>query len=495
MSLRDLVPEIVVYVQENAGRVEYASRLNKVDAGQLLPEIEIALKREYSTKTVSKMIGRIPCINLLTRIVDKKSKIYGEPVTRFSDNERDTELVEFYKKKMNLDAKMGWSNRLYNLHEHCAVEPYLDRKGKPSLRALSPNQFLMYSTDDTDPTSPTVFIKFMGDAERVRQEEHVDSNGVYTDASEDAKVDVLYLYTDNEFMVVDSEGEIRDDLTPEGSESGINPLGMLPVIYINQSNDRLLPLPNTDILNNTTLIPMLLGDLNFAVKYLSHSLFIAKDLKLNDDIEVNPDAIIQVETVPDATDGSFEVVTPKIDIDAVLRLVQTILATWLESLGIRPGSMGNATGSSRTSALSKMVDESDTVAIRNDQVNKFSDIEKELFQLIKAYHESVWRRSPGFEETKSFSKDFELGIMFPEQKIFSSEKEKIEKAEMMKGAGLATPRQAVRSIYPSMTEAELDKYMEELDEFTRKQIQIDNAEQAKEDKEPKESEPPRSGDS
>lgn len=491
MTLRDKVQEIVLYVQENSGRVEYASRLNKVDAGQLLPEIELALLKEYSVDTVNKMIGRIPCINLLTRIVDKKSKIYDAPVTRFSDSERDTEIVEFYKKCMDLDSKMGWANRLYNLHEHTAIEPYLDRNGKPALRALGPHQFLMYSDDDTDPTNPTVFIKFMGDAERVQKEENVDSNGRYTDASEDAKVDVLYLYTDTEFLIVDSEGEIRDDLAPMDAKPGENPLGMLPVVYINQSNDRLLPLPNTDTLNNTTLVPMLLGDLNFAVKYLSHSLFISKDIKLPDDMVLNPDAIIELHSAEgdDGVQGSFEVVTPKIDIDAVIRLVQTIVATWLESLGIRPGTMGHSTGSSRTSALAKMVDEADTISIRNHQVNKFAEVEKRLFQLISVLHD-IWRRDSGFAETRSFSKDFELSIMFPEQKIFSSEKEKIEKATMLTGAGLASPRQAIRLIFPNMTEMELDKYVKELDEY-KQQVQLAAQEQAEEDQE--QGEPGQSG--
>jgi len=277
----------------------------------------------------------------MPRVANKKSKIYDEPVTRFAEADRDTDIIAFYKKSMTLDSKMGWANRLYNLHEHCAVEPYLDRNGKPALRSLGPNQFLMYSDDDTDPTNPTVYIKFMGDAERIQTEEHIDSDGVYHPASEDARVDVLYLYTDTEFLIVDSDGEVRDDLAPTDAKPGVNPLGMLPVIYINQSNDRLLPLPNTDTLNNTTLIPMLLGDLNFAVKYLSHSLFISKDIKLPEDMVLNPDAVIELHSSnnDDGTQGSFDVVTPKIDIDAVLRLIQTTVATWLESLGIRPGTL------------------------------------------------------------------------------------------------------------------------------------------------------------
>jgi len=480
MTLHSQIQDIVLYVKENAGRVEFANRLNKVDAGQLLPEIRIALLKEYESTTVDQMIGRIPCINLLTRIVDKVSKIYDEPVTRSSVLERDTDLIGFYRESMRLDSKMGWANRLYNLHEHTAIEPYLNRDGKPSLRVLSPNQFLMFSDDNTDPTNPTVFIKFMGDAEKIRQEEDVNQNGIYTDASESTRVSVLYIYSATEFFIVDSDGETRHDLLPEGSKMGVNPLGRLPVVYVNKSNDRLIPLPNTDTLNNTTLIPMLLGDLNFAVKYLSHSVFVARDLDIPDNMTLNPNSIVDLKssasTIEDGKQGEFEVITPKIDIDAVIRLIQTTVATWLESLGIRPGTMGQSTGSSRTSALAKMVDEADTISIRNGQISKFSIIEEELFQLISKYHE-IWRRSSTFAEKRAFSKDFKLSIMFPEQKIFSSEKEKIEKAVMLTSAGLATPRQAIRLIFPSMTEKELDKYIEELtDEQSRKQIQIDNGE-------------------
>lgn len=486
-SLHSLIPQLVEHVKNNRGRVEYANRLMTVDAGQLLPEIETALLREFKPETVEKMIGRIPCINLLTRITDKVSRIYDEPVTRSCAEDQDSEINQFYQDTMQTDTKMGQANRMYNLHESCAIEPYQDLQGRPKLRVLAPNNFLVWSDDPTDPTNPTVFIKFMGDAERIATEEYIDNDGILHKASEDARVDLLYIYSDREFLIVDMDGNHRPDLTPEIYRSGRHKLGRLPIIYVNQSTEHLLPLPNTDTLNNTTLIPILLGDLTFAVKYLSHSIVVVKDMKIPDDIDRNPDAIWDFKSLVDSdgeVQGSVDVLQPKIEIDAVVRLIQTIVATWLESRGIRPGTMGQATGSSRTSALAKLVDEADTTAIRNAQVNKFRLVEKELFDLIVQYHK-VWKKKPRYGEKREFSAECTINPIFPEQKIFASEEEKIQNAVLLVNANLATPSQVLRRIFPSMTEKELEAWIKELDEHTRKSVQTTGGEGTKEGEEPK----------
>jgi len=463
--LREMAHDIAMYVQQNSDRVEFSNRLNLIDSGQLMGEIEKSLLNEFKPETVVKMIERVPAINLLTRIVDKLSRIYDEPISRSSGLDSDTSIIEFYETEMNIDSKLAWANRVYNLHETVALEPYLSMDSKPKIRVMSPDQFTVYSDDPTDPTNPTVFIKFMGDVESINKESRVNVNGIFTRPSEKSRVGLFYVYSDTEFMVMDSDGTLRPDHTPQANLDGLNPLGMLPIVYVNKSHSRLLPIPNDDMLSNTVLIPKLLGDLNYAVKYLAHSLVVVKDMDLPDEVDRNPDAIwvMKSSSAEDGVKGSVEVVTPKIDIDAVIKLIQTTLATWLESMGIRPGTMGNSTGSSRTSALAKIVDEADATASRNAQINKFIWAEKELFKIIAARNEN-WIKIADFEGTASLSSSFELNTVFPEQKIFSSEKEKIEKATMLISAGLATQRQAIRLIYPTMTEKELDEWVMELEE-------------------------------
>jgi len=93
--LRDMVEEISVYVQQNKDRVEFSNRLNLVDSGQLINEIKKSLSREFKQETVDKMIERVPAINLLTRIVDKLSRIYDEPVSRSSEKDSDADTIDF----------------------------------------------------------------------------------------------------------------------------------------------------------------------------------------------------------------------------------------------------------------------------------------------------------------------------------------------------------------------------------------------------------------
>lgn len=483
--LAELIPELVEYVRDNEGRIEFANRLNLIDAGQLSVEIEKSLRDEFKSETVKKILPRIPCINLLSKIVDKVSKIYDSPVTRTSSLDGDVNLIQFYTQAMDLDANMSWANRAYNLHESCALEPYLDMTDTPRLRVLTPDQFIVWSDDPTNPLNPTVFIKFMGDAKRIQDESTITRDGVYLKPSEDARVNIYYIYSNSEFLVVDSDGQLRPDLTPPKNINGINPIGELPAIYINKSKTHLLPLPNTDLLSNTLLVPKLLGDLNYAVKYLSHSIVLVKDMDVPDNIDRNPDAVWNFKSTnaaDEAQQGSVDVITPKIDIDAVIRLIQTIVATWLESLGVRPGNMGQPTGSSRTSAVAKIVDEADTTAFRNSQVGLFSSVEKRLFSLIAKYH-NVWRTTSKIQLASKFSNEFDISVMFPEQKLFSSEKERIEKASMLLDKGLATKKQALKLIYPDMSDRKIVEWIEELnvDVNTVNQIQPSNEQNLPED--------------
>lgn len=470
--LRNMLPELKEFIEENRDRLDYNARLMRVHDGQLHPEVVASLSKEFTTSTVKKLEHRIPCINFLTRIVDKLSKIYSDPVKRTAQNSTDAKIINSFESKFELDDTMNFANKMYNLHQYCAIEPFLDMKGNPRLRVVSADKFLVYSDDPTDRTNPTVYIKFMGDTDRVMDESSITRDGIFNPASEDARVQYAYVYSDDEFLVMDTDGNLRDDLKPI-DQNGKNELGQLPIVYLNQSPNRLLPLPDTDMLENVVLLPKMLADLNMAVKHLSHTILVAKDLILPETIQANPDSVISVSSVnaDDGKQGSLDVLTPKVDVDGVLKLAQSILATWLEAKNLRPGTMGNATATSRVSALAKIVDEADNTAERRIQTVKFSIIEKRLFELLKDY-QKLWVSVPGYKGNKAtFSENFEVSIIFPDQKLMTTEKQRIEESVMLVNAGLATRRQALKKIYPTMTEVELDAWVKELDSEPSSEIE------------------------
>ncbi len=468
--LRNLVKDIVDYVEQHKEHLEYNNRLTLIHEGQLYQEVLASLATEFSEATVENLKHRIPCINVLVRIIDKLSRAYHEAVSRPTDLQQDAELVAFFEKEYDLDATMGWANRLYNLHQYCALEPYQESDGSPKLRVLSADEFLVWSDDPNDPTNPTVFIKFMGEAEP--RKNFTNASGVYQKPTEESRVKIYYLYSDNEFLITDSSGDVRDDMMEQYRQTGINPIGKIPFVYLNQSKSRLIPLPDTDMLENTLLIPKLLADLNYAVKHLSHTKTVAIDLELPEQITNNPDSIwVLNSNDPESTGskGSIQVIKPEVDVNKVLELIQSTLAIWLEAKNLRPGTMGKPTSNSRVPALAKIIDEADATAVRKQQVRYFRKVEEKLFDLT-ARLQTLWARSVNAKERRLFSDTFQVGVMYPDQQPYTTEQQRIEETVMMRSAGLMTRRQALRKIYPAMTEDALTAWIEELDGDTAEAV-------------------------
>jgi hypothetical protein len=461
--LRELVPDLLQHVRRHKEYLEYNNRLMLVHEGQLRNEIEDSMRAELSPAAYAKAIKRVPSINLLVRIIDKLSRVYSEPVLRSTDRPSDMELLDYYVDEACINERMAAANRMLNLHKCVALEPYA-RNGKPHLRVIPAHQFLVFSDDPTDPLCPTVFIKIM--AKEWKNVPFTDRDGRKTDRNETREVDIFYVYSDDEFLVLDSDGTVRDDkMSALGNGEGVNPLGTLPAVYVNRSDFRLLPVPDTDTLDNTVLVPKLLADLNYAVQFQSHSILIATDLEVPANVPMAPDTIwaLSSNSEDGSKQGRIDAVKPSVDIEKVLMLVQTTLAIWLESRNIKAGTFNQIQAANAASGIAKLIDEADATQDRKAQCGRFHDAEVELWALFVKLHK-YWSETGEIDERKLFSEDCEVSIRFPDQKPIRSDKEVLEEIKLAMDAGIMTRRQALAIRYPYLTEKELDRWIEELDE-------------------------------
>ena len=458
--LRELAQEIAHYVKKHRDYLAYNERLMLVHEGQLRQEIEDSLRAELSPASFAKAVKRIPSINLLVRIIDKLSRVYSEPVLRDSEKESDDALITYFEDVLKLDKKLASANRMLNLHRCVALEPFVHNR-KPCLRVVPAHQFLMYSDDKVNPLHPTVYIKLMYRENKATPFTDIDGR-VYL--SGDARlVDVMYLYSDNEFTVIDSEGELRADKLSELGQDGVNPIGCLPVVYVNRSDFRLIPVPDTDTLENTILIPKLLSDLNFAVQFQSHAIVVAVDLKVPDQAVSSPDAIWELaSTNEDGKQGRVDTIKPSVDIEKVLMLVQTTLAIWLESRNIKAGTFTQIQASNAASGIAKAIDEADATQDRQAQCIMFHDAEEVLWALLSKM-QKYWSEKKLTDSPEVFGEDFKVSLRFPDQKPITSQRDKIETAALAIASGLMSRAQAIREIWPYLTDEDIAKWVIELD--------------------------------
>ena len=248
-----------------------------------------------------------------------------------------------------------------------------------------------------------------------------------------------------------------------GNPDGINEYGVLPGVYINRSRHSLIPKIDTDTLNMTKLIPVLLADCNFATMFQSFSIIYGIDVN-DENLKMAPNAFWSFKSDPSRdTKPEIGVLKPEVDTDKVLGLVKTELAMWLESKGIKPGSVGSMTADNAASGIAKMIDESDTTEDRKKQVSIFAPRDAECLEVIINHMLPVWKMDPAFTADIPFIGDgYAVGVEFPEQKPLVDEAVATETEIKKIQNGLTTKKRAIKKLNPDMTDDQVEELLNEI---------------------------------
>lgn len=467
--LKSLIPDIVLEFERYREQMQFDLQLYEMHEGQVKKFVEKSLKDELLSNSAFKRAKeRIPSINIPKKVTDKLSKVYAEAPIRFS--EKDQELIDDYSRILDFNDIMGYANQMSNLTKRCALELYIE-DGKQKVRVLAAHEFFVYSDSKISPNKPTVFVKLLGREEKRRDTVSTRDGQRVTNEDEIYLVDIFALYTDTEFMIVDSDGMLRDDKMGEmGISSTTNPFGVIPFVYINKSKTELIPFPNQTTFDMGVLIPKLLTDLNYSAQFLSHSVIWVKNADMQG-AEINPDAIVDLgDTDGEGNTPDIGTIDPKTDIEGVLLLIQAQLSMYLSTEGLKAGSVGQLEASSASSGIAKIIDESDATEARKYQTGLFRNVEKEFWYKFSKM-QKVWSNAGVVEKKDLFSEDFidKFSVKFAEIKPLESEKEKYEKMKVARDLKLITKKQALREIYPNLPEDQLDQRLKELEEELKKE--------------------------
>jgi hypothetical protein len=471
--LMEMIPDILLYINSNREQLQFDLRLYRFYEGQVTQEIEQSLSREMvSAAAYNRAIQRIPSINIIKKVNDKLSKVYTEPAIRMCTNTTDVELMKSIGQRCGLESQLITANRMTNLNRRSALELYVDEDSL-KVKVLAAHQFLVYSDSMINPTKPTVFIKLLPKNTK-RHLITVDRNGNRVEPYEEVTIVETYgLYTDTEFMIIDSSGDVRKDLMAEmGATTTKNPFGVIPFVYINTSKLELIPYPNKTALDISILIPKLLTDLNYSAQFLSHSVIWTKNANLAG-AEINPDAIVNLGDSDPANPSitpEIGTIDPKTDIPGVLQLINFQLSSYLTTEGLKAGGIGNMDANQDASGVSKIIDESDATDARKNQMEVFRQVEQDLWTKIAAMQEYV-SKAGLVEEKRLFSMDFPLNmsIRFAEIRPLESEKQKYEKIKIGRDLKLLTRKQALQELYPDLTMEQLEARLQDVEDELMKE--------------------------
>lgn len=454
MSLRDDAKYIAKKYEYQSGKIDHNATLFDIYEGNLIQYVLEALAIELSPETFQQAKFRVAPVNILRRLVEKLAKLYSRPPIRTISKESDEPLLDFYSKSFDINTVGGESNEFFNLFKNTAFEPYLDAQFNPRLRVIPSDRFFVCSTNPSDPMQVTHFVKIIGKQKYL-----------------DREVVVLYVYTDQEFMIMDSDGNILDEMMTARGIDGVNPYGAIPFVYAVKSRQSLNPPSDTDTLAMTKLFPVLLTDLNYAVKFQCFSIIYGINID-EENLKMGPNVFWRLKQ--DATTQSepkVGVIKPEVDSDKVIQLIQAELAMWLQSRNVRPGSVGSLTSENFASGVSKMVDEMDTVEERQRQVPYFKKFEEALWYLLINHMHPVWSKSIGFPQSRQFSAGSFVTVEFNEQLPMQDRSVLLDSLIKELNQGLTTKKIALKKLNPELNEKEIDELLLEIETANTIEIQ------------------------
>jgi hypothetical protein len=458
-SLEQKIPALLAHIEANQSLIKHNSILFDIYEGDLLKYILDDLKDQLSLQSFFQAQYRIAPINVLSRIINKISRIYDRPpVRKIEDDpsEADMELLDWYEDTLRINRNFKSKVRFYNLYKNSALHLYLKKYpdeviGIPKVRVLPSNSFLPYSDDLIDPTKPNVMIVFMG--------ERTINIGVKRTKT----VKIYYAFSDDEFLIFDSdETVLRAEMEQYDNIDGVNRIGKIPIVYSNQSQNLLIPKPDSDTLCLTKLLPILVSDLNYAVMFQAFSIIWGINIK-NKSLKLSPNAFWELEQEDPEKAPQIGQLKPQVDIDQVLNLIQSEFSLWMNSKGIRPGSVGNLTESNFASGISKMIDEADITEQRQDQIDEFTDVEDEFWDLVFNHAHPYWVRNGLVENKQLLSEGAKIQTIFAEQVPLYRRGELVKDLDTEVKAGFMTREDAIRRLNPYMTDAEINEYVIKVD--------------------------------
>lgn len=412
--------------------------------GQLLPYIEQDLKAQLSYQSYQQSLHRIFPVNILTKVIDKLTNIYQTTVIRevVDGTPQDEELLDWYQETMCMNMQMQCANELYNLCKASLITPII-YEGKPYLRVIQNDRFIVLGQDEAMPTRPTDIILLAGQK---------DGKPKY------------WVYDDYGFYIFVGEEIDYAEMAAVNNQEMVNPYGVLPFIYTPDSKYQIMPVQDTSMLKVVKAIPVILSDLNLAAMFQTFSILYGIDLS-DENIKFAPNAFWQFKSdIASEKKPEIGQIKPQVDIDQVIRLVEAELSMWLGTKGIRPGSVGQLTANNFSSGISKVIDEMDTYEARQKQVVTFQKTEERLWNLILKQMHPLWVQNGEIENRTLFSPNAKIKTTFAVQLSMQSRGQLVTDLQAEIAAGLITRRLAISKLNPEMGEEDVAELMAEIEQ-------------------------------
>lgn len=382
-----------------------------------LKELLVAEYEKMDSETAREYTKQLTApVNVHQKLVAKLSTIYAGEPERTTKKASDRKLLEFYDEELAYNSFFGSANELFNGMKSSAIQIMVDPDTNEIQTEVLPNNSFYVYSDRLGSQKMDAFVKFVGTDKSINDP--------------DVDVDIMFMYTDEQFLAVDSEGTIRVDHM-EGLEDGINPYGVIPFSYVNRDEFSIMPLADQDTLAMTLAIPAMYTDLRYAIYFLSYSVLNLHNMEIPEGFSWTPNGILTTKDADGAeAPGRIEIIKGQVDIQATSQFILDLVRFWFETKGIKSTAGGTANAGNALSAASLMIQEADTAEDKKKQITFFKPLEKDFFKKLATIHNYLYDNNSLAEDTpkKRFDDKFKVETEFePVEELVKEEvEEKVE---------------------------------------------------------------------
>ncbi len=474
---------------ENQSRKDEAFRRNLCLKDKTKHFTVQEILKQFDVETVQEMSYSITNVSIARKIIDKLARVYSAGVSRLSDNDANTAIVEETAKLLKMNQEMKRTNRYLRAHRNviAGVLPCPDsEKGKEvyslQIKVLQP---YLYDVIEHEYDRERAMFYVLSDYKRVAPVKGISdaaAGGRGLEAPAPAKIgdnkdqhiadapadqtdgDSYIWWSEKYHFTTNVKGEIiAGNSTIEGKIDTANPIGVMPWQNFALDQDGAFWAEGgEDVFDASVQINCMLSNLQHIGVTQGYGQFWMKGKGLPRVFKHGPNKAILMEQEskddPDPQIG-FASANPMLSELKDLVIMHVALTLTTNNLSTRSVATELAGSQDFPSGVALVIDKAESIEDVSDQQQIFRDKEPKLFDIAQRWQELYNKKGLLKDEFKAhlLPQNPEVKLNFLEQRVIMSEKEKLEVIKLRKDLGINTMIELLKIDDPSLSDEDAEK--------------------------------------
>lgn len=445
------------------------------------------IRREFSEDAVKEM--RLAPVNLLKKIVNKRSGVYKRAPLRLAEDPKDQDLVKFYEDKLKLNTLMQKANRYYTLQSNCGIycrpmgnklvssviTPYLYSIIANSYERSEIDGYVLNNFVESGLATPSNNLPSATGVQGYSQDPGFGGGKQDKVASNEKQNEMecrrYVFWTDHEHFTTDYKGDrlLFEGMDPEDPQLFVNPIGKKPIVNLAKERDaEVWASQGEDMIDLTIALQLGWSDLLTIAKHQGFGTLTVISEEEPKKLVVGVNRAIWLKATPNAPTPSISYVQANSPLTEYKELLMELLGLLLTTNDMEPNSIsGKASTTNYTSGFHALIAMSDNLEAIELDKPAMLEAEKEHFDIIARWHNLMFDFNMLEDDARAlgkFSDEFKLTVQFADIKPLESEDEKLSRIKQKIDMKLTTRKEALKVLNPDLSDKQIDDKLKMIDE-------------------------------